>query len=236
MIHHTLSPVEVMQYKSDAYDTSRVTRQTHLGISAAEKRNYVGIIDDRELPQYPWLRQQCEGAIDYLGDEELLGRLVRLSSMSSDYTPDVVSFSGGKYLLSEPCPYQLRYFQDPHCDWSVTKANAAHWIREQLTPFSVITALEPQGFWLRFWPNTIRGGVKRPMEYVDVYTPCGSSIVFRGDMYHCGLGYQFQNRRHFKYAGVRTFAGGAKHYANAVRIDEEFIMQCRAIIPYTPPR
>ena len=71
-------------------------------------------------------------------------------------------------------------------------------------------------------------------DYLDVFIPPRAILLFRGDVFHSGLGFMRENRRGFRYVGVRGFTHGVKPYVNKVLRDPEFTKECHRGIGAKP--
>ena len=232
------STEECRRMREDAYDPTRTMRNTAKG----PRRHYYNmeVDDSQHIGLYPYLRQQAEDAIEVITSEEFLDRLATKSSMGNILRESLLYVGDNKHLHSEGCAglpiAREAYFQDPHNDWRVDNTNISAYRTSSICPFSVMSSHEPQGSWLRLWLNC-PGKLECPAiaDYADVFIPQGAILVWRGDVTHCGLGYLKDNRRIFRYVGVRSFPGGYRPYNNAVLLSREFATESHRVLVNSLP-
>ena len=225
--------------RDDAYDPSRTMRNTERG----HKRNYYNLeVDDSEhIGEYPYLRQQAEEVIEVLTPVDFVNRLASKSSMGNALYESELTVSPTKHIHSEGLeglPLALkRYFQDAHTDWGVYKRNIMAYRTKRICPFSAMSSHETHGSRIRMWLNC-PGKLECPAvrDYTDVFIPQKALLVWRGDVTHCGLGYLRDNRRHFRYIGVRGFPSGFHPYDNAVLLSTDFTKESQDILKDSLPK
>ncbi|EGZ09819.1 hypothetical protein PHYSODRAFT_521703 [Phytophthora sojae] len=105
------------------------------------------------------------------------------ATRDSNYRPCVFS-----YMHSRPGGQ----YQEPHQDYADEVRAAVHARYPGSIPASVIIAIQP-GTRLRLFPRCF--DFARPEMEIELEIPTGYAVVFRGDLFHSGVGYTTSNYR-----------------------------------------
>ena len=124
----------------------------------ASHTNYVAIADNKTLsdsnPEYARLREESANPTLQFTLSDLRRFIVEGTGIDGF---GKLELGLAKYLRSAACPPAIiGYIQDPHSDYYPWEAGT-QWNQDAVA-LSLILALEPEGFSLRVWKESVRGG------------------------------------------------------------------------------